>query len=324
MLMIKKGQLILFLRIAGSLALLLLLLYKYGGPTYIELSSIQRGWFLEIAIFVHFSEKLLRIYNLNRLLKFNSIKVKYWKLVQVTLVSSFWGFFIPSDSGPDLVRIFHLKKISDGFSKPTSATLTLNLSSFCGYAVLVLTAIVLLIFFGYPYRKEVIETLSILSLSIMFGFFFVFSKRANKIGVKILDFRICRILGPVRDFLRKVLEDTRAYVNLKTLFSTVLIASAVMILASIKIFFLSRCVKIDISLLYFILFVPSVAFVTSIPISFAGIGLRESAFIFFLGTLGIPDERSFSTGLLATGLNILFISTGGVLSLIMGLIARKK
>lgn len=314
--MITKRRLIIFIRLVVSITLLSILAYKYGKSAYQELSSIQRPWFLGLAIVLHFSEKLLRIHNLSRLLKFHHVEVAYWKLVQITWISSFFGFFIPSSSGPDLVRIFHLKKYSDNFSKPTSATLTLNLASIFGAAAVALTGIALVRFFGYQAKIEVFSGLAILCLLILIGFFVIFSKGANRMGLKVMEFKIWRVLGPVRDFLREILLDTRDYLKLGNLFATVLIASSVMILASVKIFTLSQCVRMDFSLLYFITFVPTVAIVTTLPISFAGIGLRESAFVFLFASVGANDEKSFSVGLLATALNLVVIFIGGLLCLL--------
>ena len=71
---------------------------------------IMRYWFVLIllAFCFHYGEKLLRIFNFRRQLILHKNTIKFLKLTAITWISSFFGFFLPSASGPDLIRIFNL------------------------------------------------------------------------------------------------------------------------------------------------------------------------------------------------------------------------
>ena len=55
---------------------------------------------------------------------------------------------------------------------------------------------------------------------------------------------------------------------------------------------------IDIALPHFLVFVPIILFVQLLPISVAGLGTREAAFVYFFGSVGVGAESAFALSLL--------------------------
>ena len=51
-------------------------------------------------------------------------------------------------------------------------------------------------------------------------------------------------------------------------------------------------------------FMPAVAIAQVLPISVGGLGVREGAFVLFLGPLGVPAGQAVALGLLVYGLNL--------------------
>jgi glycosyltransferase 2 family protein len=51
-------------------------------------------------------------------------------------------------------------------------------------------------------------------------------------------------------------------------------------------------------------FFPAVAIAQVLPVGISGLGIREGAFVLFLGSLGVPDEQAVALGLLLYLLNL--------------------
>ena len=66
----------------------------------------------------------------------------------------------------------------------------------------------------------------------------------------------------------------------------------------------TRALDLDVSLTAAMAFMPAVAIAQVIPISLGGLGVREGAFVLFLGPLGVPTASAVALGLLVYGLNL--------------------
>ena len=53
------------------------------------------------------------------------------------------------------------------------------------------------------------------------------------------------------------------------------------------------------SFMYFITFGPTIAFISMLPISISGLGVRESAFVYFFSFVGVRSEVAFSISILS-------------------------
>ena len=76
-----------------------------------------------------------------------------------------------------------------------------------------------------------------------------------------------------------------------------LLALGGVLLTSLTQWLISEALGLGIRLFYFMLFNPLIAFVLLIPLSVNGIGLKEVAFVFFLGLVGVPQAAAFSLSL---------------------------
>jgi glycosyltransferase 2 family protein len=69
-------------------------------------------------------------------------------------------------------------------------------------------------------------------------------------------------------------------------------------------FLAARAVGVDVSPTAVLAFMPAVAIAQVLPISLGGLGVREGAFVLFLGPLGVEAGQAVALGLLVYGLNL--------------------
>jgi uncharacterized membrane protein YbhN (UPF0104 family) len=74
-----------------------------------------------------------------------------------------------------------------------------------------------------------------------------------------------------------------------------------------------------VSIWYYFLFVPITSIVTLLPVSFAGLGVREGAYVFLFTQAGMPQETALSLSLLVYVVSIFAPGLiGGVIYVLKG------
>jgi uncharacterized membrane protein YbhN (UPF0104 family) len=118
-------------------------------------------------------------------------------------------------------------------------------------------------------------------------------------------------LTPLYDRLSKALSAyRRSYAALAVCFC---ISILVLTIGSVVNYLISLSLGGGISLLHIFLFTPLITFVLLIPISLGGIGLNQSAYVFFFNLVGVPEQRSLAISLIMQAIIIISSLPGGVL-----------
>jgi uncharacterized protein (TIRG00374 family) len=74
-----------------------------------------------------------------------------------------------------------------------------------------------------------------------------------------------------------------------------------------------------VSIWYYLLFVPITSIVTILPVSFAGLGVREGAYVFLFTQAGMPRETALSLSLLVYVISIFTPGLiGGIIYVLKG------
>ena len=211
-------------------------------------------------------------------------------------VGMFFNLFLPTGIGGDLFKIHFLSR-EEG--KRLLAAFTVVGDRFFGFVAMLLMGAAAVLIGRDVLPAPFVDFLLFSGLFIIFGF-------------AALPFfqRVCERLRPGL---------SRYLVNLLTLWRrpkgmlTVLALSfCVQALGTSAVYLLGSGIDIKMPLAFYFAALPMVNIATLIPISFNGIGVREGAFVYFLGLKGIPAEP-------AIGLGLLFFSIQVTLSLIGGM-----
>jgi uncharacterized protein (TIRG00374 family) len=70
--------------------------------------------------------------------------------------------------------------------------------------------------------------------------------------------------------------------------------------------------NIQVSLIFFLAFIPLLLFFTRLPISFDGFGINEGLFVYFLSLVGVQAATGFSVGIINHFITIIGILPGGL------------
>ena len=227
----------------------------------------------------------------------------------------FFNNFFVSSLGGDVFRMLDVRKAA---RNGTGAVATVVIDRMIGFFALSLLA-----FVTAPWvvlRSDMDPRLKWLILVLMFIWILIlglfFNKRFAKPFAWIIEKWIPeRIASKAREVYRHIHRIGREPIVWTILF----IAFIVQGLRILTHFFLGLSVGIGLSPVYFFLFIPVVAVMASLPVSFGGIGLREQTAVLLFGGMGVMAPRAFSMEFLAYIVAVLSSLPGGIV-----FVTRKK
>lgn len=235
-------------------------------------------------------------------LPFRTVHSFYW-------VGLFFSNLLPANVGGDVVRVVDVSRSTGSRRAAVGATLLDRLLGFVAIAVLALAA--------YPFVPSgtvspvLLVVLGLFSLATLFlaltiyhrGLLGLLERRFG--GVKFLD--IGRRLTAVADELHRYRHHSGALARLLGL------ALVVQLLRIGVHILVARGMGISLSPLYYLVIVPILAVVVVIPVSVAGLGVRESAAVSLFGHVGLGASEAVAQQLATFFLCLAVNLVGGVL-----------
>jgi len=211
---------------------------------------------------------------------------------------------LPLSKSKQLAELFYLKKclnlnLSTGISA-VIFSLTLNL---CALLLFILCGVVMFLISEakiYKFKSISIATIIVLIIYLLFFFLVIKSKKIQNYFLYIVK----KLNTRIHDSILQVIS---VYNNLtygrliQLLFYSILLMSSELIIC----YLLARGLHLSIPFYAILFFVPLTIIFSNLPITVSGLGVRETAFLFFLSAYALP-EKILSLGLLASFVGHLF------------------
>lgn len=217
------------------------------------------------------------------------------------MIGSFFNTCLPGIIGGDAVKAYYLSRelkknqISLENNKSSqqrpeahiTAIASIFMDRYIGLSALIIIGIIAFPFgFGYIDKTSPNHFIIWFMPIIFFGFFFT--------SFLLFRFRIAKQVG----FLSGIYEYLDIYKTKRDVIAKGFIYSLVVQLSGIiAVYILSLNMPFDIHILPLLIFMPLIIVISMIPISISGIGLREFAFAFFLGSTGVPPDIAVALSL---------------------------
>lgn len=219
-------------------------------------------------------------------------KIPFLFLFKSYLLCGFISLFLPSSFGGDIYRAYSLKKYNLDSFQNISSVLFDRLTGL--FALSSISVVSFVTFYG----KEIDYKFLFMYL-ISTSLFWIFSSE------KMITILSNLKLKPLK-FILKILQSFNQY---RTNYSVLLKSLAIAFLFQSNIVFLNKlyCVAlgIDIQLSYLFMIIPLVYLTEMLPISINGLGVRESAFVFFFVQAGKSSEEALALSFLVISMRYL-------------------
>jgi uncharacterized protein (TIRG00374 family) len=267
-------------KILPFIGLILLLIYIFF---YLELDNPEKlteaqkhiitiltSIYLPIAVILTIPRIMIRNYAWQIVLKEQDIRVGYWQSLKIFLIGYFYGSFTPGYYG-QLMRIPYLKeKTEQPYGKLFINTLIeIILRSVTIYIIILIGAIIFLS--NQPEYLYIILIWTAIFLSIIL--YFIKKERGEKIFFGLVKYLIPKKLKPhLNSFVATFYED---FPRLKVLINPMLLSTITWFIIFTQEYIIVIALGLDIPYFAFLFIFPIANVAGFIPITFAGIGIRE-------------------------------------------------
>ena len=298
------------LKIGVSLGLLLLLLWKVGWRETWETLRQSDFRCLSAAWGLYLFSMVIRAYRWQALLLIQKLRAPLSKLVSLYFIGTFFNTVLPTGFGGDVVRMYELSKHSNQGTESVSTVLVDRLT---GFLVLFVMASLALIFSYRLIPPVVSVTIVVITLATLFGIWMA------------LNETIWRWLQRL-PLLSWLLEKNRVeefYVSIQAYrtyaISRALLASlAFNILLMVFNYLVALALGIRISPWYFLVFIPIISFLLTLPVSFSGLGVREGGYVLLFGRAGVSSSLALAMSLCVYAIAVATGLLGGLLYMLEG------
>jgi len=246
-----------------------------------------------------------------RLLGLFEIKASTGSLFSIVWIGQFFSMFLPGPLGDDASRMVYISRIAQGRVGEACLSVVLDRGlGLCSVFALCLLALPL----QWKLLAANVQTSWLAGAVFAMGVavtvggaaFLVFGRTSFASGL----FRLFPA-GKVRDELLRIWNLAASH---KGVVMQVFIAAVVVQLLNCAIFWLAGlAVGITLPLAAWINFVPIILAANILPITIAGLGVREYLMVLFLGVLGgVPDSQAMAASLLVFASMVAVSAAGGL------------
>lgn len=263
----------------------------------------------------------------NRLLDALRIRIPMGTLTCIAQIGQFFAVFLPGTAGDDVTRFVYIARLAPGRVREACATVLLD-------RVIGLSCLFTLAFFCIPSNWSLLQGqastrwiatgfsaiggLVLLAGVLFFGLHAATLKRLiNFFEAPLKRFRIA---GELAEMARTFADNRRTL--------AVVTAAALLTQSMICVVFYlaARAVGIELPLLSWMSFVPVIVASGALPITFAGIGVREYLLLLFVGgtAVGANQERILAASILILAVAVAMALIGGLVYLVYRPLAKSS
>jgi len=298
-----------FLKLGFSAALIGVLLWQY--PVSLDaLSNTLRSvdlLIMAIALPLLWNQYVLSSLKWQAILRSHGMNFPLSGLVRSYMIGNFFSTFLPSSYAGDFVRIADIARSTGRTFESTAAVVLERLS---GLVALTSVGAIASFYISRTYDLPAFMKLGVLLLGVLVLLVVIFLPGVLGIFRPIVG---TIPLDAVRKTYQKLEGVVCQYRSQPVLMLKILLLSfAFQIMAYTIIYLYGRTLNIDLPYLYCLAFVPIIYLLEALPISVAGIGLREGGLVYFLDKLGLTSSDALSLSIVVVLGRYLMVLTGGI------------
>lgn len=307
---VLKDKALNLLKIGVSVGLLLLLVWKIGWRETWETLKQADARYLLAAWGIYLFSMVLRAYRWQVLLRIQKLEAPLSRLTWLYFVGTFFNTVLPTGFGGDVVRMYELTKHSH---QGTESVGTVLADRLCGFVVLFIMACLALPF-SYRLIPPVVSAFIVsITLLTLLGLSMVLSDRVWKWFSRLSLLKWGLGKPRVQQFRTSIAAYRTRDIG------GALVASLVFnLLLMVLNYLVALGLGISISPWYFFIFVPIIAFLLTLPVSFSGLGVREGGYILLFGQAGVSSSLAFALSLCVYATAVATGLVGGLLYAFQG------
>lgn len=307
-----RKRLLDLLKVAVSLVLIIILLRSINLNALWEVVRNADPWYLLAAQIVLMLGVVVRAYRWQILVHDQRVDASLRELASLYFVGFLFNNLLPSGFGGDAVKMYELSQRSHQGAEAVSSVLV---DRFMGLIALQMIGLVALVFSWQLVPSEIkVLTVLLFGVSLLAAWVVSYRRLWEFLAERVPLFDRLLSIEAVHSLVSS-LQSYSGSALLRALgvglvFNVLLIAANVLIGVSLGV---------DLPLAYYMIFVPLTSLVLILPISFAGLGVREGTYVVLFRQAGVAPEVALSMSLLVYVLGTVAPGlVGGVIYVLRG------
>ncbi|MDO8751714.1 MAG: lysylphosphatidylglycerol synthase transmembrane domain-containing protein [Dehalococcoidia bacterium] len=287
-----------------------LLVFLLRGAKLSDFAAIAKEAsvpFLGVALALVVVALVVSAYKWQRLLVVQKVNVPLPRLFASYLVGLFFNNFLPTNIGGDVVRIHDVASYTGKTAESVASVVSERLLA--AFALALTAALGLAL--SYQASKEfgsLVGGLFVLTLGLILLLGSGTLRRAVGRKVKLPD------VFSLRHRVGSVVASTSTCLQHPATVAWVLFYSIVFHLTVVLInYFIFLALGLNVPFVYCLLFIPIISAIQLLPISISGFGVREGAYVYFFGGVGLSSVEAIASSLIFWALVALISLAGGVI-----------
>lgn len=292
-----------WIRIVVSFSLLALLFSRIDAGQLVSVLKNARVEIVAVVLLLEIALRLFVAFRWRVLLKKTHPSFGFPDAVRVTFVANFLGQFLPGWVGIEAVRIYGMAKRTLDFAGSFTSVF---MDRVFGMLSILVVACAGLYFAPEGLHPDIkilvwgILLLAIVSITVLFH------PVTRQITEAVLPAGVMRLIGSKLGKLYTSIDEYKAWPA--TLVWSLLLATLFQVFRILVAYTAAIAIGVNPPILEFAALFPIVMLLVLLPISIAGLGIREVSFVYFYSTFGVMDEVSalavsiviFLSGLIST------------------------
>lgn len=274
-----------------------------------QISKMAAGWAFIIVLlfFLQLAASAARYHAFLGLLE---TRASYWRCMDATLIGYFFSQTVVSFVGGDAMRTFRMAQAGISVKTSVKAVILDRASGFVG----LITIVLLILPFLLPRLPDATIRASVVGV--------VLAAITSAIGVVVLAHlpdavRRFKALSVISDLSQRVVKRLG---TLRGIYAFVFLSIVINLMNCLIFYTIAVGLAVNVSLFDMLVLLPPVFFLSMLPISISGWGVREGATVVALGLAGVSAADSLSISI-CFGLTLIAISLPGGM---IWLISHKK
>jgi uncharacterized membrane protein YbhN (UPF0104 family) len=226
-------------------------------------------------------------------------QLKFRLALGTTMVGWFFNQVLPSSVGGDAFRIWYAYRFGIRLAIATQSVIFDRVSA--------LIAVMLILLFSSPWLNVFFTSNQPVLTVVLFATVLLIVC----ILLLVSDYLIPPFLpNTLKNKIVEFVRTTRSVFLGRNGLKVIAISVAIHMTIAFAVWLLAQSMQIQLNIMHVLLLMPLILFVSSIPISIAGWGVRESSMVVVFGMVGVPTEAAMSISL-SFGLAMLVASIPG-------------
>jgi len=255
---------------------------------------------IAIVLFLLFLQIVTAALRLRKLLTLLGSRCDMMRAVDVVMIGAFFSQTMISFIGGDAMRIWRIVRFNTSIGIATRSILFDRAAGFVG--LIIFTFVCLPFLLQLIKQSELRISLLVAMAAFVGGFVFFLSLRHMP-----MVFRRWLVFNWIADFASEATTLSRNKMGVVVLLG---LSLAIHFLNVVILYIIAQSLSIEITFLNSLLLFPPVLFMSMLPISVAGWGVREGAMVLALNMVGVPTHQSLALSI-CFGLCVLAISLPG-------------